>query len=193
MERVIKQKKCAVCKELFTPKRIGLKVTKVCLNAACVLDWAQGEKANDLKRQERELAKIHAQKKREFLAGDIKFQKAKAQKAFNEYVRLRDAKLPCISCDKPADWHGQWHAGHFKTVGARPDLRFDEDNCHKQCSVCNNYLSGNLAMYSVGLTQKIGAERVAALEAVNPIGRLTAEYYAGIHKYYTGLCKDLKS
>lgn len=189
----LKPRKCAVCREEYTPRRIGLKITKVCLNAACVLDWAQGVRAKDLKRQEREQAMINAQKKRDFLANDIRHQKEKAQKAFNKYIRLRDAELECISCDKPAVWGGQWHAGHFKTVGARPDLRFNEDNVHKQCSVCNNHLSGNLNNYRDGLIAKIGIERVLALDVVGEPVKYTAQHYASIAKVYSELCKKFDS
>ncbi len=68
------------------------------------------------------------------------YYKAQAQKAFNAYIRARDAGLPCISCGEtnPPDLHGgQWDCGHFKTVGAYPELRFEERNAHKQCKSCN--------------------------------------------------------
>jgi hypothetical protein len=68
------------------------------------------------------------------------YYKAQAQQAFNAYIRARDADLPCISCGEtnPPDLHGgQWDCGHFKTVGANPELRFEERNAHKQCKSCN--------------------------------------------------------
>ena len=35
----------------------------------------------------------------------------------------RDFDKPCVSC---GNYHqGQWHAGHYLTVGARPELRFE--------------------------------------------------------------------
>jgi hypothetical protein len=40
---------------------------------------------------------------------------------------------------------------------------FDEDNCHKQCSACNNHLSGNLTAYRPALIAKIGQARFDAL------------------------------
>jgi hypothetical protein len=43
-------------------------------------------------------------------------------------------------------------------------LRFDEQNTHKQCSVCNNYKSGNLAEYRPNLINKIGLDSVERLE-----------------------------
>lgn len=89
-----------------------------------------------------------------------------AQKAANQYVRLRDEKagLPCISCGR---FHGgQWHCGHYRSVGSAPHLRFDtERNLARQCQPCNTHLHGNLVNYRLGLLGRIGPENVAALEA----------------------------
>ena len=187
MNRVPKPRKCPVCRDEFTPKRIGLKLTKVCLNAACVIDYAQGLRAKDFDKQTREM-------KSDFRKKDKSFQRDKAQKAFNEFIRLRDAHLGCISCDKPADWFGQWAAGHYKTVGARSDLRFNEDNVHKQCNRdCNKGKSGNVGMYRIRLIQKIGIERVEALEAdIEKPKKYTAEDYAAITKTYQAKIKEIK-
>jgi hypothetical protein len=130
--------------------------------------------------------------KDKFLDNDVSHWKKKAQKAFNEFIRLRDAHLPCVSCDKPYDWHGQWHAGHYKTTGARPDLRFNEDNCHKQCSVCNNHLSGNLANYRLELENRIGMDRLLALEVVLKSKPIRLADYKEIHVNYTAKIKELK-
>lgn len=179
----IRQKKCKVCRELFAPRN----TLQVVCSPGCALDHAQGVKAKEYKAQARE-------KKAKFLESDSRFQKAKAQKSFNEFIRLRDSNLGCVSCDKPADWGGQWHAGHYKTVGARPDLRFNELNCHKQCSVCNNYLSGNLAAYRIELIRRIGLDKVAALESDKEKSTpLRATDYAVIHKTYQAKIKNIRS
>ncbi|RTY63429.1 recombination protein NinG, partial [Pseudomonas veronii] len=62
-----------------------------------------------------------------------------AQAVINRYVRLRDAHLGCISCDKPATWRGQWHCSHFRSVGAAPHIRYNLWNMNRACSVCNNH------------------------------------------------------
>lgn len=183
MQRPVKQKKCKVCRELFTPRN----TLQVACSPGCALDHAQGIKAKEYKAQARE-------KKARFLESDARFQKAKAQKSFNEFIRIRDAHLGCVSCDKPADWGGQWHAGHYKTVGARPDLRFDENNCHKQCSVCNNYLSGNLANYRLELERRIGISEIQRIEQDTIKGTpLRATDYIAIHKMYQAKIKELRS
>ena len=93
-----------------------------------------------------------------------------AQPVFNEYIRLRDKELPCISCGttKPV----KYDAGHFYNRKAFPNLRFDEDNVWKQCSKnCNVELGGNLLEYRASLILRIGQERFEALEARKHIER----------------------
>jgi hypothetical protein len=50
------------------------------------------------------------------------------------------------------------------STGARPNLRFDEQNVHKQCQPCNTHLSGNLINYRINLIKKIGLDGVLRLE-----------------------------
>lgn len=183
MNKPVNQKRCKACGDTFTPWN---SMAKVC-GPACALKFAQQQSAKNI-------AKDNARRKKEFLESDVKFQKAKAQMIFNEYIRLRDAHLGCVSCDKGPDWQGQWHAGHYKTVGARADLRFNEDNCHKQCSVCNNHLSGNLVEYRNRLIyERIGMGRVLELETEWKPTRYRAEDYAAIAKKYAEKVKELKS
>jgi hypothetical protein len=94
----------------------------------------------------------------------------------NKYVRLRDKDLPCCSCDKPASWQGQWHASHFRSVGAASGLRFHLWNIHKSCSICNNHKSGNLEGYRPRLVEKIGQDKVDWLYTQNEIIKYDIEY-----------------
>ena len=180
MQKDLKPKKCKSCGVMFKPFS---SLAKVC-SMACSLDYIDKQKAVKVKQE-------HIKQKKTFLANDKSFQRAKAQKAFNEFIRLRDAGLGCISCEKPSDWSGQWHAGHYKTVGARPDLRFNEDNVHKQCSQCNNFLSGNIGPYTLALERKIGAERLAARDSEGGPQKYTASDYAAIHAEYSAKIKQL--
>lgn len=109
-----------------------------------------------------------------------------AQTVFNQYIRLRDKDLPCISCQR---YHqGQYHAGHYLTVGARPELRFNPLNVWRQCSACNLHLSGNLINYRINLIKKIGLTEVEKLEgpheplklSIDDIKALIAEYRAKV-------------
>lgn len=67
------------------------------------------------------------------------------QVEFNRFIRARDANQPCISCGRQSG--AKRNAGHYRPVGACPELRFCEINCHVQCEHCNSYNSGNLSLY----------------------------------------------
>lgn len=90
---------------------------------------------------------------------------AELQAIFNKYVRLRDIKFGCVSCNKPSDWQGQWHASHYYSRGHSSSLRFNLWNCHKSCSICNNHLSGNIGGYTPEIIRRIGKERFDYLVA----------------------------
>ncbi len=112
------------------------------------------------------------------------------QKVFNQFIRLRDKDLPCISCGR---FHqGQWHAGHYRTTKACPELRFNEENCHKQCQPCNTHLSGNITEYRINLVQKIGLERVEWLERKDhkPL-KLSIDEIKELIRVYKAKCKEL--
>lgn len=111
------------------------------------------------------------------------------QVAFNAWVRVRDAGKPCISCGR--QHQGQWHAGHYRTVGAHPELRFEPDNCHAQCAPCNNHLSGNIIEYRKGLLEKIGAARVEWLEGKHEPKHYYIEELQALAKHYRSEARRL--
>jgi hypothetical protein len=113
-----------------------------------------------------------------------------AQAAFNAYVRARDKDDACISCGNYVlddQIGGGWDAGHYRSTGSAPHLRFNLHNCHKQCVKCNRFLSGNVAEYRKGLINKIGIEKVDALEAMNAVENIgkKEEYLIRIKKIFT--------
>ncbi len=83
------------------------------------------------------------------------------QTIFNSFIRKRDEGKLCISCLKLMT--GKIDAGHFYSVGAYPNLRFNEDNVHAQCNHCNTHNHGNIAEYSINLPYRIGAASYEAL------------------------------
>lgn len=104
-----------------------------------------------------------------------------AQTAFNAWIRARDAGMGCISC---GTHNGKANAGHYLSTGARPELRFDEQNVHLQCERCNTYLHGNLISYRVALIQRIGVEAVERLEGPHPPKKYTIDELKAIKAHY---------
>ena len=115
---------------------------------------------------------------------------AEAQTAFNLWCRLRDEADPCISCGR--HHQGQWHAGHYLSTGARPELRFNPDNVHKQCMPCNTHLHGNLVLYRLALIEKIGLERVEWLEGPHEPTKYSADELKAIKAEYSRKAKELR-
>ena len=82
------------------------------------------------------------------------------QTEVNIIVRLTDHSKGCISCNH--GWKSKWtrkaDAGHRKTVGAHPELRFNFFNIFKQCNQCNTWKSGNEREYDKGLRKHYGVD-----------------------------------
>ena len=118
-----------------------------------------------------------------------------AQKAFNAYIRARDADKPCISCGvdlKREAVGGGFDCGHYRSVGSAPHLRFDPDNAHGQCKKCNRYLSGNAVEYRRGLFTRLGQTRLELLEADQCVRKYTIEGLQMIVKDYKRLKRGLE-
>lgn len=145
------------------------------------------------KRAEKEQAKVQRAKHRaeKEAARPRSWYVKEAQRWFNKFIRFRDKDKPCICCDRLPTNDIQWHAGHFLTTGARPEHRFNEDNCHKQTSYCNNYLSGNVAEYRKRLIDKIGLQRVESMEQDCTPKKYSVDDLKGIIAMYKAKCKEL--
>jgi len=115
---------------------------------------------------------------------------AELQDAFNAWVRLRDAGQPCISCGRP--YGDRWHAGHYRSVGSEPSLRFEPDNVHLQCPPCNLHLCGNQAPYRVNLVKKIGLERIEWLDGPHEPKKYTVAEIQEMKAFYRAEIRRMK-
>lgn len=102
----------------------------------------------------------------------------KLQDLVNEIVRMIDAGKGCISCSHGwlTNWTRMKHAGHRLSVGSNASLRFNILNIFSQCSVCNNFKSGNEREFDKGLLEHYGpdqVEKVTQLKAKYPELHLT--------------------
>jgi hypothetical protein len=175
-----KFKKCRICENRF---QIFRSTQKVC-SPNCALELAR---LNAAKKEK----KVNAVAKSKLKDGDRGFQVKKAQTLFNKFIRLRDSKQPCISCGtvKPV----KYDAGHYKTTKAYPELRFDEKNCHKQCSKnCNTSLSGNIHEYRRGLIERFNIEIVDYLEGPHSPKRYTIPELKALQDLYKIKIKQLE-
>lgn len=166
------------CRQQFT----RLRMTQKACSPECAQKLAEQERMKKALREHRE-QKERLKTRQDWLR--------EAQSAFNAYIRERDRDLPCISCGR---YHtGAYDAGHYRSVGAAPQLRFDERNVHKQCVPCNQHKSGNAIEYRIGLRKRIGDSSVELLEANNAIKRWTIEDAKEIKAHYKAKLKELKN
>jgi len=138
------------------------------------------------KAKEKETRKMRADANK----SDRSYQLKKAQEAFNAFIRERDKGLPCISSGRTT---GQMHAGHYKSIGACPELRFDERNCNKQSMKDNSWLSGNIVGYRKGLIDKYGEEVVEFLEGPHEPRKYTLDDIIEIKMKYRRKLKELQN
>ncbi|MCQ0168453.1 recombination protein NinG [Pseudomonas sp. S12(2018)] len=179
-------KKCKnpACGISFSPRRLGQAVcSPACGLAIAPANLDKARKAID-QRERREI-KVRKEKLKS-RTDHLK----EAQVVVNQYIRLRDADLPCVSCGRFHD--GQWHAGHFRSAGGHPELRFEPLNIWRQCAPCNTHKSGDLVNYRAELVRRIGAERVEWLEGPHEAKRYTVDDLKAIKAEYRAKIKQLK-
>lgn len=119
----------------------------------------------------------------------------KAQAAVNSYIRARDYGKPCISTGRVLNWNkpgGAVDAGHFRGRGSAPQLRFNLWNIHAQCANDNRFPSSAVSEYRPRLIERIGLERVEALENDNAPRKFTIEYLKRIAKIFRKRARMVK-
>ncbi|WP_122498922.1 recombination protein NinG [Pseudomonas viridiflava] len=179
-------KKCRVpeCGASFVPQKLG---QAVCSPACAIVDAPrnQAKARKALAQVERREIKV----RKEALKSRSDHMKD-TQQAFNEWVRNRDAALPCVSCGRHHE--GKYDAGHYRTVGSNPALRFEPMNCHKQCVPCNQHKSGNVVEYRLELVRRIGIVNVEWLEGPHEPQKHTIEELKALTAKYRALTRELK-
>ena len=177
--------KCRGCKEYF-PTEQAIKVNSGRFHdIGCAVGYGT---IKATKAKEKSQNKKHKELKKKVRDNDKSFWTKKAQASFNKYIRLRDDNLPCVSCNRHHP--GQYHAGHYRSVGSCPELRFCELQVWKQCAPCNNHLSGNPINYRIELLSRIGEEKVAWVEGHHEINKYTIQDLKDIHKKYSDKTKE---
>lgn len=185
-----KPKKCKAkgCGRLFEPRN---SMHCVC-GPACASIHVRAKK-EQAETKARQAARRADRAKRESLKTRSDWIKD-AQREFNRYVRLRDARLPCICCGLPlgaGEVGGGYDCGHYRSVGSAPHLRFDERNAHAQRKQCNRYGAGRAVDYRLGLIGRLGPEVVAAIESDQTPKHYTIPDLIAIRDKYRAMTKQL--
>ena len=159
-----RQKRCANCKAHYLPGPNAQPFEKWCsIDCAVALSRAAQDKARERKRLRE--AREHRERKIALKPRTKWLQEA--QVAFNSYIRARDAGKPCISCGTAEQerWRAShFDAGHYRSTGSAPHMRFNVFNCYSQCVRCNRDLSGNAVEYRKNLARRISVQRLFRVE-----------------------------
>jgi hypothetical protein len=176
----LKPKRCRSCKVTFTPAR---SMQTVC-SPTCAAEWSAKVARKKTERAAREERKStrEALEKLKTRADWIR----EAQASVNKVARLRDirAGYGCISCEampKPR-FGGAFDAGHFRSVGSAPHMRFYLPNIRLQCKKCNRDRGGMHSNYRVALVDRISIERVEEIESMHWTAKWSIEYLQRLKK-----------
>ena len=190
MAKPPKPRMCTVCKTSFQPQRMG---AKVC-SPMCAMTFARSVNGKAAK-----VAAIKDKRETKQKMDKLKTRGdwiREAQVVFNIFIRTRDAGRACICCGRNKDPSGAiggtWDAGHYRSRGSAPHLRFDERNVHAQLKQCNRYDSGNVVGYRLGLIERIGQAALDELEADQTPRRHTIPELQAIKAEYAAKTKALK-
>ncbi|OKO47373.1 recombination protein NinG [Pseudomonas sp. BTN1] len=182
-----RRKRCPCCRVMFVRTR---DTQAVCGEIECAIAHSKSEKGQATARKAlAELGRKELRASKERIKPKGQYMR-EAQAAFNAWVRARDASQPCISCGRHHE--GKYDAGHYRTVGSNPALRFEPLNCHKQCVPCNQHKSGDIVNYRLSLVLRIGQDKVDWLEGPHKPQRYTIDDLKAIRADYKARLKQLK-
>lgn len=185
---------CKVCKTKFEPQYNS--VQPVC-SIACAIKKSHDDRVKECVKRIRARRKETRERKQKLKSRTDWIKEAQA--AFNAYIRGRDIGNKCISCGKSEQELKinnpiAMVCGHFLSVGAYPELRFNEFNGNLQCTRCNggagkygqfNSKAKTVTQdYEHALIQKIGQDNVDWLKGAHCSQNLTAEDAKEIKEYF---------
>lgn len=194
-------KKCKApsCGLKFQPER---QMQETCC-IKCAIELTNLKRANkavkdaaDVSKKERAAKREASKKTKEYRDNNYPHQFELTKQVVQRWAGgVRDAGKPCISCSTTNGV--QYAGGHYRTVGANPELALDTRNIHRQCNKrCNCELGGNIhgAMnthgYVVGLVNRYGQDFVDWLDGPHEQKKYTCDQLREIRAYYAKLTRQ---
>jgi hypothetical protein len=170
----MKLHKCKACGTLYVKTR---PLQSVC-SIPCSLKVAREKTQKTIKEKDRQDKKAVREK--------LDAMKTKSdwikecQTLVNRYVRLRDIRkgLGCVSCGAPYrdGYGGIFDAGHLRSVGSAPQLRFLTTQISLQCVKCNRFGGGRVFEFRAEMVRRNGQEWMDRLESMNGRADFTIDY-----------------
>ncbi len=144
-KKELKKKKCKECGKDYEP----YSTLSQCCSVKCSLEYNRKKDAITEKR----VWHRKKQEMKESLKAHSEWLKD-LEKEINAIARFIDTGCTCVSCGG----RGKPQAGHYHTVKAHGNIRFNLHNIHIQCYRCNVELSANMVGYDDGLIEVYGYE-----------------------------------
>lgn len=161
-----KQRQCRTCGTTFSP----WSTTQTVCSPTC---------ASKFVRTARKIEKAERRAKRQKLKTRAKWL-AECQAIVNKIVRLTALSRGegCFTCGATPvqKFGGTYDAGHFRSVGSAPHLRFWMPQIRLQCIPCNRHKGGMALLFRQALLREHGQEWVEALEARQEIAKFDIPY-----------------
>lgn len=185
-----KTRRCSSCRKKVPADSCFVSSLRAFCSSDCLMQYTRSEKG---KKDRKKALHSDIRQRKEKLKTKGDYTK-EAQQAFNAYVRARDKGKTCISCTTLLHDNsvgGGYDAGHYRSVGSSPHLRFRLDNCFGQCKKCNRYLSGNVANMRVGIVWRYGQQHLDTVEADNDTKHYTVADLQRITKIFRKKLKKI--
>jgi len=189
------RRRCKICREWFHPRSFNEWWCSPEHGAVFGIQERDKQRQKviqqaEAQRKEQTQAERRSLKIRKLAVKPLSYFHSKAQIAFNEFIRVRDSGHSCISCGRNTG--AKMNAGHYRTVGASKETRYDETNCHLQCEYCNSHLSGNIGEYKPRLIVKIGQDAFDRLMGFHEPKKWTREELQDLAAHYRAKTRALK-
>ena len=155
------------------------------IHAECITPWADAQ-AEKAKRAQAKMARAAAKVERASIRARKEAIKPRAkwlaecQAIVNRYVRLLALSRGegCYTCGATPTqkFGGTYDAGHFRSVGSAPHLRYWIPQIKLQCIPCNRHKGGMALAFRERLVRDHGEDWVARLEAMQHIAKFDVDY-----------------
>lgn len=184
------RRKCKVCSAWFIPAYDNIRWC--CPEHGAKFALLELEKKKERQRKARDKKERAEWRERKAAVKPLSHWISMTQRAYNDWRReyLLSRGYGCMSCGTKAA--PVWHAGHYRTTAAAPQLRFTDNNVWLQCPSCNVHKSGNIEAYRAALVEEIGEAAVQELENNNKPHRYTREELDDTRAQSRANLRDLK-
>lgn len=172
---VVKSKTHRLC-DICSKKFKKFSSTQTTCGFECALELSERKLDKRKAKLVRAAKRQNKADRKAFRENDRPLQLKNAQKAVNWYVKyVQELGKPCYTCGKELKNGPGTHAGHWLTVGAHPEKRFDTRHMRKQCYSCNTHNGGEPVIFEKNLRLELGDELVDEIRNSKPPKLTTPE------------------